>query len=460
MCWGGKKKKSKPDPTIRCFFGRRNNPPRWQLCSYCTVPSLIGPMPPPRTAAPDARSAAGCGVVGFHCIARIRRCVFSALIIPPTHLLPLIFPSAPPHPSTFRRPFCFTFRKTSEMALARGTCPSGYNWYVCANPAWEGCCSVDACSAAGCPPGSQLSADSSSQSSRQGNSGSSAGSTSGSGLASKKTRTVTGPVGASTITATTWADRSIFDPAPTPTFASSTFGATSATASGSPTNASSGPIPDDTNPTPHAVIVGAAIGGALIILIVILAIILCRRRRRKSKDSASGLLALGGDPEPLTGGGVVEGMSNPTLNLSINPLVTKSPYGGARIGFLAFFKRTRPVPAGKATTAQTGSPSTTYTELPSPSFPQSSRHNSIIPGFAELASPPMSSVSELSSGDPGVYSSTNVSTASTGAVVSRMPHETLRGGDRPVMRPNMTPHRREGRKHVLSWQSLEPGNGC
>jgi len=66
----------------------------------------------------------------------------------------------------------------------------------------------------------------------------------------------------------------------------------------------------------------------------------------------------------------------------------------------------------------------------------------------------MSSVSELSSGDRGIYDSTNVSTVSTGAVVSPTPHEALRGGGRPVMMPNMGSRVREGRGHALSFQSV------
>ena len=54
----------------------------------------------------------------------------------------------------------------------------------------------------------------------------------------------------------------------------------------------------------------------------------------------------------------------------------------------------------------------------------------------------------------------NVSAASTGALVSPMPYEMLRGGDRLAMILNIVSGGMERRKHARFWQSLEPGDRC
>ena len=53
-----------------------------------------------------------------------------------------------------------------------------------------------------------------------------------------------------------------------------------------------------------------------------------------------------------------------------------------------------------------------------------------------------------------------MSATCTGALVSPMPYETLRGGDRPAMILNIVSGGTERRKHARFWQSLEPGDRC
>ncbi|PUU73466.1 hypothetical protein B9Z19DRAFT_540052 [Tuber borchii] len=294
------------------------------------------------------------------------------------------------------------------MALAPGTCPSGYQYYNCASPPFTGCCSVDPCAAPGCPPGKEYSPGSTAP-------GSTASLTTPASATPQPPRT-TQSTGSSLLPTVIIDSGTFFTPttitstttSPLNSAASSAqLGAASASSTQqSPTTSSTqlaGKNPGHSS-SPLLSIIAISVGGVLGILIIVLIIFLYRRRRRqKSENSAGGLPTHGSVPEP-------------TLD------------------------------DGSATDPE---------ELPSPSFP--SEHNSVIPGFTEL---PISSVSELSSADRAVYSSTNVSTASTGAVVSPMPHDSLRGGGRPVMMPNMVPAGREQRrKHALSWQSFETGDG-
>ncbi|PUU73460.1 hypothetical protein B9Z19DRAFT_1094987 [Tuber borchii] len=311
-------------------------------------------------------------------------------------------------------------------------CPTSlpYQYWTCDSIGYKGCCLVDPCAALGCPPGStapvinpaggtQLTQTTQSSSI----------STSISTLPSR---------GITIIITTTSYPRQSPTASPTQivTATSTDEVPTTSSAQQSPTASStqlSGKNPGHSS-SPLLSIIAISIGGVLGILIIALIIFLYRRRRRrqKSENSAGGLPTHGNVPEStLEDGSVTD----------------------ERGGFLARLKRLRPTSIAKTTIELDSSPSTTYPEeLPSPSFP--SEHNSVIPGFAEL---PISSVSDLSSADRGVYSSTNVSTVSTGAVVS--PHDTLRGGGRPAMTPNMVPGGRGRRKHTLSWQSFETGDG-
>ncbi|PUU73459.1 hypothetical protein B9Z19DRAFT_1068954 [Tuber borchii] len=303
-------------------------------------------------------------------------------------------------------------------------CPTPYSYYKCSNPPFAGCCSVDPCSGLGCPLDSQYGsfvstappitpASATPHPTETAQPSSSRSITSLTTL--RNTRTITGPDGTvstatSLIVSTAGLDATVSSTQQSPTASSTQLGG-------------KGPGHSSSPPIVHYRDINWR---------VLIIFFYRRRRRRKSENSAGDLPTHGSVPEPTLDDGSAT---------------------DERGGFLARLKRPRPTSIAKTTIELDSSPSTTHPEeLPSPSFP--SEHNSVIPGFAEL---PISSVSDLSSADRGVYSSTNVSTVSTGAVVS--PHDTLRGGGRPAMMPNMVPGGRGRRKHTLSWQSFETGDG-
>ncbi|KAG0641636.1 hypothetical protein HOY80DRAFT_1008408 [Tuber brumale] len=211
----------------------------------------------------------------------------------------------------------------------RGSCPSGYNWYVCALSAYQGCCRIDPCSLpSGCPSDSQLSS----------------ALPSGSGL--RTTSTIAPSSNPGTVSPSATAGTPSVPPIspttppilptlptkpkesslnPTPGFSTS-----GTAASGSSPSASSGSSKNSngTNPVPQAIIVGVTIGGALVIVIIILIIILWRRRR----ESRDGLPGYSSELSP--GGGAARGISSPAPNPSLNTLpLTKSRHSGAQWPF-------------------------------------------------------------------------------------------------------------------------------
>ncbi|KAG0134193.1 hypothetical protein HOY82DRAFT_577364 [Tuber indicum] len=197
------------------------------------------------------------------------------------------------------------------MESPRGSCPSGYNWYVCALSKYNGCCRIDPCSLPqGCPPDAQFS------STLPGGTGTGDTSATGSPSATVKTSS-TSPV-SPTAPPVSGSDPTSSSPVHTSTPAFSTSGTASSALSTS-AGSNSGGNSKDTNPVPQAVIVGATIGGVLIILIIILIIMLCRRRR-ESKNSANDLPNY--DSEPSPGDGAVRALTPPPL--------TESHYSGAQ----------------------------------------------------------------------------------------------------------------------------------
>ncbi|CAZ85832.1 unnamed protein product [Tuber melanosporum] len=211
------------------------------------------------------------------------------------------------------------------MESPRGSCPSGYNWYVCALSTYNGCCRIDPCSLPqGCPPDAQFS------STLPGGTGTIPSPNPGTSATRSPSATVktssTSPV-SPTVPPVSGLDPTSSSPVHTSTPAFSTSGTAS---SALPTSAgsNSGGNSKDTNPVPQAVIVGATIGGVLIILIIILIIMLCRRRR-ESKNSANDLPNY--DSEPSPGDGAVRGISNPAPSPTLNsPPLTESHYSGAQ----------------------------------------------------------------------------------------------------------------------------------
>ncbi|RPA93454.1 hypothetical protein L873DRAFT_62779 [Choiromyces venosus 120613-1] len=258
------------------------------------------------------------------------------------------------------------------MEFVRGPCPNGYNWYVCAQFGYLGCCSKDACSVGGCPPGSEYPIDSPSQISSLGNVGdvqSNAGNSGGSGLGGQQTGSPSTTVKISPATPTTSSTATrllssgtttaviqpslastssisvlLITPGSSPSKTTSPeqsavgtgtgSGAASATTSGLSSGTGSGSNSDsnsnNTNSIPLVVIIGAAIGGALLILIIILAVILFRRRRRKAKNPPQVPPIYGSGPAPLPNDGAIKGMSNSTPSIK-SPLTQATHSGEKRL---------------------------------------------------------------------------------------------------------------------------------
>ena len=200
------------------------------------------------------------------------------------------------------------------------TCPTGYQWYVCSSIGYTGCCSVDACAAPGCPPGSTAPPitppGATPQPTQTAQSSSSRGTTL---LTSKITLTQPGTTQTS-ITVVPYTP----GPPDSPTQSSAT--ASSAQQSRTASSTQIGSKSPSHSSRPLLSIIAISIGGALGILIIALIIFLYRRRRRrrKTENSGGGLPTHSGVPEPTLDDGLVTGISNSTQNPVSTPPLTKS----------------------------------------------------------------------------------------------------------------------------------------
>ena len=191
------------------------------------------------------------------------------------------------------------------------TCPTGYQWYVCSSIGYTGCCSVDACAALGCPPGSTAPSVSPPGATLQPTQTTQSSSSRDTTLSTSKTTLTKSGTAQTSLTVVPYTP----SPPASSTQQSPTTSSTKSVAK-SPGHSSS----------PLLSIIAISIGGVLGILIIALVIFLYRRRRRrrKSENSAGGLPTHGGVPAPTLDDGPVTGISNPTQNPALTPLLTKS----------------------------------------------------------------------------------------------------------------------------------------